>query len=45
MMNVVKAREFIYTSGNTVDGAKIEHTLGQGSWVPTLARKLSLTIL
>jgi hypothetical protein len=45
MTNIVWAREFIYTSGNTVDGAKIDNTLGEGSWVPTLARKLSLTIL
>ncbi|KAG2737185.1 hypothetical protein P692DRAFT_201670522, partial [Suillus brevipes Sb2] len=27
---------FIYTNGNTVDGVKVEHTLGEGSWVPTL---------
>ncbi|KIK34857.1 hypothetical protein CY34DRAFT_17433 [Suillus luteus UH-Slu-Lm8-n1] len=32
MTNVIKAREFIYTSGNTVDGAKVDHTLGEGSW-------------
>ncbi|KIK32956.1 hypothetical protein CY34DRAFT_813946 [Suillus luteus UH-Slu-Lm8-n1] len=36
MMNVVKAREFIYQSGNTVDGSKVERTLGDGSWVPTI---------
>jgi hypothetical protein len=36
MMRVVKARDFIYTNGNTVDGVKVEHTLGEGSWVPTL---------
>jgi hypothetical protein len=33
---VVKAREFIYAYGNTVDGAKVEDTLGEGSWVPVL---------
>jgi hypothetical protein len=32
---VVKAREFIY-SGSTVDGVKVEHSLGEGSWVPVL---------
>jgi hypothetical protein len=34
--NVVKARDFIYRWGNTVDGTKVENTLGKGSWVPTL---------
>lgn len=33
---VLKAREFIYGWGNTVDGAKVGDTLGEGSWVPTL---------
>lgn len=33
---VVKAREFIYAFGNTVDGAKVEDALGEGSWVPIL---------
>jgi hypothetical protein len=33
---VLKAREFIYQRGNTVDGSKVEDTLGEGSWVPTL---------
>jgi hypothetical protein len=36
MARVVQAREFIYDWGNTVDGVKIEHTLGEGSWVPTV---------
>jgi hypothetical protein len=36
MTNVTKAREFIYKSGNTVDGLKVERTLGDGSWVPTV---------
>ncbi|KAG2063049.1 hypothetical protein BDR04DRAFT_992018, partial [Suillus decipiens] len=27
---------FIYRSGNTVDGSKVQTTLGEGSWVPTL---------
>jgi hypothetical protein len=33
---VMKAREFIYQSGNTVDGAKVDDALGEGSWVPVL---------
>lgn len=33
---VVKAREYIYQRGNTVDGPKVEDALGEGSWVPTL---------
>lgn len=33
---VVKARDFIYRWGNTVDGTKVENALGEGSWVPTL---------
>jgi hypothetical protein len=32
---VLKAREFI-SSGSTVGGAKVEHSLGEGSWVPVL---------
>lgn len=36
MANVVKARDYIYKWGNTVDGSKVEDTLGEGSWVPTL---------
>lgn len=36
MTNVVKAREFIYKWGNTVNGVKVEHALGEGSWVPTV---------
>jgi hypothetical protein len=35
MHKVTKAREFI-ASGHTVDGAKVENTLGEGSWVPIL---------
>jgi hypothetical protein len=34
--NIAKARGFIYLSGNTVDGGKVEETLGEGSWVPVL---------
>jgi hypothetical protein len=34
--NVVKAREYIYRSGHTVDGTKVEDVLGEGSWVPVL---------
>jgi hypothetical protein len=33
---VIQARDFIYKCGNTVDGSKVEHTLGEGSWVPTM---------
>lgn len=36
MAKVEKAREFIYKWGNTVDGSKVENTLGDGSWVPTI---------
>lgn len=36
MANVVKAREYIYQRGNTVNGSKVEDALGEGSWVPTL---------
>jgi hypothetical protein len=35
---VTEAREFIYRWGNTVDGSKVQATLGQGSWVPTVVR-------
>lgn len=33
---VIRAREYIYNEGNTVDGSKVERTLGDGSWVPTI---------
>jgi len=33
---VLKAREFIYQWGYTIDGAKVDDTLGEGSWVPIL---------
>jgi hypothetical protein len=36
MATVIKAREYIYKEGNTVDGSKVERTLGEGSWVPTI---------
>jgi hypothetical protein len=32
--NVVKARQYIYQLGHTVDGTKVEDLLGEGSWVP-----------
>ncbi|KIK34293.1 hypothetical protein CY34DRAFT_98289, partial [Suillus luteus UH-Slu-Lm8-n1] len=35
MSKVTEARGFI-ASGYTVDGAKVENTLGEGSWVPNL---------
>jgi hypothetical protein len=34
--NVVRARKYIYNEGNTVDGVKVDETLGEGSWVPIL---------
>ncbi|KAG2060000.1 hypothetical protein BDR06DRAFT_967528 [Suillus hirtellus] len=34
--NVIRACEFIYQGGNTVDGKKVEETLGRGSWAPIL---------
>ncbi|KAG2355706.1 hypothetical protein BDR07DRAFT_1492894 [Suillus spraguei] len=33
---VIKARKYMYKWGNTVDGVKVEETLGEGSWVPVL---------
>ena len=33
---IIRAREYIYKWGNTVDGLKVEETLGEGSWVPVL---------
>lgn len=35
MHNVTKACDFI-ASGHTVDGAKVENALGEGSWVPIM---------
>jgi hypothetical protein len=34
--NIIKAREYIYNGGNTVDGVKVDETLREGSWVPIL---------
>jgi hypothetical protein len=39
LTKVIQARDFIYRCGNTVDGVKVEHTLGEGSWVPILVRE------
>ncbi|KIK36998.1 hypothetical protein CY34DRAFT_16002 [Suillus luteus UH-Slu-Lm8-n1] len=36
MAKVVEAQDYIYGWGNTVDGLKVENTLGEGSWVPVL---------
>jgi hypothetical protein len=36
LTRVMKARDFIYQAGNTVDGAKVDDALGEGSWVPVL---------
>jgi hypothetical protein len=44
MTNVVKARDFIYKWGNTVDGLKVEHALGEGSWVPTIVSANSFSM-
>ncbi|KAG2126358.1 uncharacterized protein EDB93DRAFT_1257560 [Suillus bovinus] len=45
LAKILKACEFIYKCGNTVDGSKVEQILGEGSWVPTInrfAKKLGL---
>jgi hypothetical protein len=42
LTSVLKAREFIYQSGNTVDGAKVDNALGEGSWVPVLVTSFFL---
>ena len=34
--SVTMARNFIYNAGNTVNGSKVQATLGEGSWVPTV---------
>lgn len=34
--SVTKARGFIYSGGNTVNGSKVQAALGEGSWVPTV---------
>jgi len=36
LARVNEARDFIYNWGHTVDGSKVQATLGQGSWVPTV---------
>jgi hypothetical protein len=36
MTKVIEAREYIYGRGNTVDSAKVDDALGEGSWVPIL---------
>jgi hypothetical protein len=36
MESVTKARGFIYSEGNTVNGSRVQATLGEGSWVPTV---------
>jgi len=40
MSNVTKARDFI-ASGHTVDGAKVENTLGEGSWAPIMVSAIT----
>ncbi|KAG2740132.1 hypothetical protein P692DRAFT_201842539 [Suillus brevipes Sb2] len=34
--SVVMARSFIFSGGNTINGSKVQVTLGEGSWVPTV---------
>lgn len=34
--SVTRAHGFIYGSGHTVNGSKVQATLGEGSWVPTM---------
>jgi len=36
LAGVTRARTFIYEFGNTVGGSKVQRTLGDGSWVPTV---------
>jgi hypothetical protein len=43
LAKVLKAREFIYTCGNTVDGSKVEQILGDGSWVPTIVSSIGFS--
>jgi hypothetical protein len=45
MTKVVEACKFIYRSGNTVDSAKVEDALGEGSWVPTLVSTVGFILL
>jgi hypothetical protein len=33
---IISARQFIYMSGYTVDGSKVQASLREGSWVPTV---------
>jgi hypothetical protein len=42
--NIIKAHEYIYNWGNTVDGTKVEETLREGSWVPVLVSMISLLL-
>ncbi|KAG1807650.1 uncharacterized protein BJ212DRAFT_1281735 [Suillus subaureus] len=36
LKRVTSTCKFIYWSGNTIDGSKVQTTLGEGSWVPTV---------
>ncbi|KAG2054253.1 hypothetical protein BDR06DRAFT_884542, partial [Suillus hirtellus] len=42
---VISAHGFIYESGNTVDGSKVQATLGEGSWVPTLVSTFDINFV
>jgi hypothetical protein len=39
---VIEARGFIYRLGNTVNGSKVQATIGDGSWVPTVVSALKI---
>jgi hypothetical protein len=41
--SITKARDFIYNEGNTVDGSKVQATLGEGSWVPIVVSALRIS--
>lgn len=44
MTNVVQARDFIHRWGNTVDGVKVDNTLGEGSWVPVIVGEIAFLL-
>lgn len=45
MSKVIRAREIIYWVGSTIDGARVEDALGQGSWVPILVSVSSAPVM
>jgi hypothetical protein len=42
---VTIAQGFIYELGHTVDGSKVQATLGEGSWVPTVVSVFNSMVL